>query len=101
MPWHKIALPVDRVAAGHGIRLMDEVEALFVAAGFPKDAAVFGNVNAGPGATHFFNPEASVLASGLIARWGGVACDDPGEPVALLIGHQDDYYKQNKSQRPQ
>jgi hypothetical protein len=100
MPWHQITLPIARVAAGDLLRLMNEMEAVLMAAGMPEDAAVYGDLNANPKADVFFNPKASEIAADLIGRWGGGPCPDPGEPVALLIGHQEAYYAQNKSQRP-
>ncbi|SRR6266540_2464095 len=100
MPWYEIDLSVERVAAGEGIRLMNELEKVFLAAGFPSDAAVFGDVDMSRGGSRFFlNPGASKIAATIIARWGAKERADPGSPVALLIGHQDAYYTQNKKPR--
>jgi len=95
-----IEVTADLVAAGHGVRLLHELEANFFDAGFPPDAAVYGDSDPSPIAKHYLNPRASEIAADLLARWGGVPCEDPGEPVALLIGHQAAYFSQNKSQTP-
>jgi hypothetical protein len=61
------------------------------------DAAVFGKFGAKEGgSSHYFNPGASRICAGILQRWGAVECEDPGSPVALLLGNQDAYYEQNK-----
>jgi hypothetical protein len=96
MPWHEIDLSVERVAAGEGLRLMNELEKVFLAAGFPREAAVFTTFEMGrPGMIFWLNPGASEIAKTIIARWAGKERENPG-PAALLIGHQDAYYTQNK-----
>ena len=100
MPWHTVTLSSDRLAAGEGNRFLDELEAVIMATGFPKDAAVFGSVDrARQGNIYFINPQASVIATAVIARWGGTECNEPAAPVSVLIGRPEAYYAQNKNSR--
>ena len=70
-----------------------------MAAGFPKDAAVFGSVDRSrEGNAYYINPQASTIATAVIATWGGTECDEPGAPVSVLIGRPEAYYAQNKKQ---
>jgi hypothetical protein len=99
MPWHIVTLSSDRISAGAGNKLLNELESVIMAAGFPKEAAVFGSVDRSrDGNTYYINPGASTVATALIATWGGTECDDPGAPVSLLIGRPEAYYAQNKKQ---
>jgi hypothetical protein len=88
MPWYEIVLSIDEVDAGHGERLMNELDALFLVNGDPSGAAVFINLQHRDGGLshYYFNPEASALCAGLLAAWSAKQCPDPGRDVALLIG---------------
>jgi|SRR5713226_4459648 len=97
MPWHTVTLSSERVAAGAGNKLLNELEAVIMAAGFPKDAAVFGSVDRSrEGNTYYITPAASLIATAVIATWGGTECDDPRAPVSLLIGRPEAYEAQDK-----
>lgn len=100
MHWHTVTLSRDRIATGAGNTLLNELEAVIVAAGFPQDAAVFGSVDRSrEGNIYYITPAASTIASTVIAKWGGTECDDPGAPVSLLIGRPEAYNKQDKKQQ--
>jgi hypothetical protein len=86
MSWHKVVMSVDDVARGRGELLLNDLEAVFVAASFPEDAAVFFEMGYTPGAIDYFNPGASRIALGVLGKWNGVPCDKPGHSVGLLIG---------------
>jgi len=90
--WFKIALSHEQVAARHVSRLEDAFEALFVAAGSPSGAALFGLARDDGGEDLYFTPLAAALASTLLNANGGYSCDLPVDDgtVSLLIGHSVD-----------
>ena len=107
MPWMKISLSQDQVASGYMGQIQNAFAAIFMSNGGPRDAAMFARsrIDAKLCADNFeaedeegeddkdyqslyFSPAAAELASGLISRYGGVPCKQPGRS-ALLVGQQD------------
>lgn len=79
------------------MRLIDDVSAIFLAAGYPKDAAVFQSLAIDPeGSVFFFNPGASRLCAALLTKLSATPCADPGNNVGLAVGHQDALYQQTR-----
>jgi hypothetical protein len=100
MPWHRVKLSIERTATGDGIRLMDEATELFLAAEFPQDAAVFGiSGEEGGFSSQYFNPGASRICADLLERWDARQCEDPGTPVALLLGNPNEDGNQDGEDR--
>ena len=90
--WFKIALSHEQVAARHVNRLEEAFGALFVAAGSPPGAALFG-IAQGDGGEHlYFTPRASALANRLLKANGGQPSDPPVDDgtFSLLVGHSVD-----------
>src|SRR5688572_7794101 len=101
MQWMKVNLSQDDVASGKIMQIQEAFAAIFISAGGPPEAAMFGRsrVDAallGDGfdadadgdngyQTLYFSPAAAQLAQKLIFQYGGILCDQPGRS-ALLVG---------------
>jgi len=107
MQWMKISLSQADVGSGKIMQIQDAFAAMFISAGGPRDAAMFArsrmdamlfadrfDANDDEGSddedyqTLYFSPAAAQLAQGLISRYGGKPCNQPGRS-ALLVGEQD------------
>jgi hypothetical protein len=90
--WFKIGLSREQVAAWHVSRLVDAFGALFVVAGSPSGAALFGIPRDDGGENLYFTPSASALASELLKANGAQPSDPPIDDGAgsLLVGHSAD-----------
>ncbi len=89
MNWRKIALSRDQVLAGIQVQIVFQASHIFKKAGAPVDAALFTSSlpNAAGGLEMYFSPAATVLATDLIEKHGGVPCDPPTvESVSLSAG---------------
>jgi hypothetical protein len=87
-PWFKIALTETQVAAWHISRLEEAFGVLFVAAGSPSAAALFGLARGDGGEDLYFTPPAVALAQRLLKANGAGPSDalvDDGT-AALLVG---------------
>jgi hypothetical protein len=90
MPWRKISLTFVQIEKGAGEQFLNELDTVFITAGYLKDAAVFSRLDLQNGARdYFFSPGAANVCSGLLLRWGGIDCQEPEpEPGTIcLIGH--------------
>jgi hypothetical protein len=90
--WFKIALSPIQVAAWHVSRLEAAFGVLFVAAGSPRGAVLFGFARDDGGEDLCFTPSASTIASALLTHNGGQPCEPPVDDgtAVLLIGHSAD-----------
>jgi len=91
--WFKIALSQKQVAANHVSRIQDGFEEVFIAAGSPKGAAMFGVSNDDGGDDLYFNPAAAELAEDLLRANSATRCVPPLDEgkLALLVGHAGDH----------
>ena len=90
--WFVIALSQEQVSAGHLSRIVETFTDLFIAAGSPPGAAMFGASREDGGSDLYLNPSAARLAKDLIPANGARPCPPPldeGE-VELLVGHDGD-----------
>ena len=86
MPWYKVPMSWDDIAANKHTALQDAFTALFMAAGAPKDAAMFTSADIRKN-VDYFSPRAVEIAKTLIVRSGGVECPAPTRSaVDLLVG---------------
>jgi hypothetical protein len=90
MPWYKVSLTAEQIANGDEMRIQDQFDALFLAAGGPKDAALFSSKLDRSDIAHlFFSPGSVKFAEPLIRLCRGEICEKPDRSaVALLVGHQ-------------
>jgi hypothetical protein len=90
MPWYKVSLTAEQIANGEEMRIQDQFNVLFSAAGGPKDMALFASKLSGSNvADLFFSPDAIKVAEPLIRSYRGEICEKPDRrAVALLVGHQ-------------
>ena len=90
MAWHKVLISVDQVVSGIEIQIQNQFEILFMAAGTPKDMALFGSGIKDHGVELYFSPGALQYAKGLIQLYNGTECEKPtANDIALLVGHAD------------
>jgi len=86
-PWYRVTLSNSDVVARRHMELQTAFETLFLANQWPKQAAMFANVDSL--AHHFyFSPGAVEIASDLIARYSGTECAKPEvSDLVLLVGN--------------
>ena len=91
-PWFVIALTQEQVSAGHLARIIETFTDLFIAAGSPPGAAMFGASYEDGRRDLYFNPSAAILAKDLIPLNGARPCSTPLDEggVELLVGHEGD-----------
>jgi len=90
MTWHKVTLSVDQVVNQEHSNIQDQFDALFIAAGAPKDMALFSSSLTGKDELHmYFSPSSVAYANSIISLHGGAPCDKPTEKPVLLVGHAD------------
>ena len=90
MSWHKVSLTADQVVKSVEIKLQEQFNALFVAAGGPQDMAMFASSLESNGVVIFFSPGSLPFAKPLIDTYGGTPSQKPDpKGVALLVGHTD------------
>ena len=87
--WYKVTLSVSEVASGKGIILQEQFSALFIAAGAPRDAGMFGSRDVMLN-IYYFSPGAIGFAMPLILAFAGVECQPPTKSeVHALVSHTD------------
>jgi len=90
MPWNRIRMSVNEIAAGTHIQLQVAFEAMFRASKAPRDAAMFGNRFLEDDYTYYFAPGAARFFSVVMSGFGARDCPEPGrESVSLLVGNPD------------
>jgi len=91
-PWFVIALSQEQVNGGHLARIVETFTDLFLAAGSPRGAAMFGASHDDGRSDLYLNPSAAVLARDLIPANGARPCAPPLDEggVELLVGHEGD-----------
>src|SRR2546428_12822239 len=91
-PWFGRASSQEQVSAGHLSRIVETFTDLFIAAGWPPGAAMFGASREDGGSDLYLNPSAARLAKDLIPANGARPCPPPldeGE-VELPVRHHGD-----------
>jgi hypothetical protein len=100
MSWYSIVLSTSRVAEGELDTLQRDFASLFLAAGSPKEMALFSGKFSREGSILYLSPGSQPYASDLISAYGGVPCEKPPPPdfdasvspaemTALLVGRTD------------
>jgi hypothetical protein len=85
--WYQLSIPVQRVVSCEHMRIQEAFEAIFLASGGPRDAALFSRRERGGDVTLLFSPSASRLCAGLVAGYAGSACARPSRKgTSLLVG---------------
>ena len=92
MSWYKVEISVDAVVNHHKhSAFQDQFDALWMAAGAPKEASLFSAKGSGFPVKYFIPPKAYQFAKGLISAYKGEPCDPPGkDDVAVCCGHVSD-----------
>ena len=89
MSWRMVMLTLRQAESGSGDQLLNELDEVFMEAGYPKEAAVFSRIDfVEKRCRYYFNPEATRLCSDLLLRWNGIECGDPGPGVVRVIGRR-------------
>jgi hypothetical protein len=85
--WYRVTLSNSDVVARKHMELQKAFETLFLANQWPRQAAMFANVDTL--AHHFyFSPGAVEIARELIARYAGTECAKPEvSDLVLLVGN--------------
>jgi hypothetical protein len=87
MPWHKISLTLVQAEKGAGDQILNELDDIFITSEYPKNAAVFNQIDLQNRlCNYYFSPEAVNICSGVLSRWGGIECQEPGPGAIRLIG---------------
>ncbi len=87
MSWHKVTLSTEQVENQEYLNIQRQFNALFIAAGAPKDMALFSGNLLGQDERHMYFPPGSLpYANSIISLYGGVECDKPIEKPTLLVG---------------
>lgn len=89
MGWYKAALPASQLNL-----LAEQFDKLWMAAGHPRDMALFGiralGEISGEEVEVYFSPGSLKYAKELIERCQGLECEQPpASNLALIAGHQD------------
>jgi hypothetical protein len=85
MPWSKVVFGPGSHQATHLAKLELQFDALFVAAGFPRDMALFAARDYLGGVTIYFSPVASEYAAEVINQYGGQPCSAPSADAVELV----------------
>jgi hypothetical protein len=80
MPWMGVTLS----AAGRLGELQEAFEKIWIAAGAPPDAAMYGGESARDNRC-FFTPAAVTLAQPLLSKWGAVNCPPPDTRKLIVL----------------
>ena len=92
-------MSLNEVASGKHITLQNAFATLFMTNGGPRDAAMFTDIDVGENSYFYFSPEATRIASALIAKYGGVQCSPPTHfGKALLVGNADAHFRLLKAE---
>ncbi len=87
MPWYKITLSHEDIAALKGFALQEAFTQSFIASGAPKAAGMFSDPSINIH-EYYFSPDAVLIAKPLLAAYSGVECAAPTRSsVHLLVGH--------------
>jgi hypothetical protein len=87
MPWFKVTLSHEDIAAWKHIRLQETFTQLVTVYGAPKDVGMFLDPTIGIH-EYYFSPGAVLIVMPLLAGYSGVACAAPARSaVRLLVGH--------------
>lgn len=89
--WFKVSLTSNQVASGEINKIQHEFDNLYHAAGRPKDMALFSAtlpVSKDDFAVLYFSPVSLSVATSLISKYSGTACEAPKKGFALLAGNK-------------
>jgi hypothetical protein len=96
MSWHKVTFTNKQVAEGEHQLVHNKFAALVIAAGAPKEMALFSGKFTHKGLSFYFSAGSVPYASELISAYSGTPCEAPerGDDsdvmgTALLVGNDD------------
>jgi hypothetical protein len=88
--WYKITLSRAEVTAGVKQQIMDKFLQLYLTAGGPSAMALLNTLLDDDirtrQSTLYFTPACFPACLSLVTTYSGMPCDEPTEPVELLIG---------------
>lgn len=92
MPWYRISLTADQVAAGTADMLEEQFEQVWDTVGRPADMTLFATRGAGNGGSsrvYYLSPAAMPYAAPLVTAYGGMQTDPPDTSAARIAagGH--------------
>lgn len=86
--WYRVIFSVDEISAAKHLEMIGHFERFFLAAGSPKDAALFRGLQSGQNA-YYFSPGAAKIAMKLIIHLSAASCPAPKmSEVECIAGHQ-------------
>ncbi|HEY2537974.1 MAG TPA: hypothetical protein VGI28_00525 [Stellaceae bacterium] len=86
MPWKKVTLTDDDIAAGGADRLQEAFWKRFSAAGGPHDAVMYGIEDVIEGHHFFFSPAAAIIAGPLLNAYTVTDCPEPDcDDIVVLV----------------
>ena len=78
MTWYKVSLTPNQIQALELGKLIDKFVQLFIAAGKPKEMALFGEKElSNNDQVLYFSPACSDKAASLISAYSGIPCEKP------------------------
>lgn len=88
MNWSKISIPANLDQEDLINEIQQVFDALFLAAGCPRDMALFERILPGGEVDLFLTPVATAYAAELVHEFSGAACNEPEkDELGLLDGH--------------
>lgn len=88
MNWSKISIQADLDQEDLVNEIQQIFDALFLAAGCPRDMALFERTKPGGDMELFLTPVATAYAAELVHEFNGMACNEPNkDELDLLDGH--------------
>ncbi len=86
MSWKIVTLTNDGNGIANGSKLQDEFVKIFIAAGAPTNATMYGNKSIIEENSYWFSPGAVEIASPLLELFGAKECEAPDiQRLALLV----------------
>lgn len=87
MTWYKVTFTMDEVARGDHMKIQDEFLNAVMAAGSPRDLAMFGRLE-DSFVIRYFTPASATHCAALLSTYSAVPCDNPGnDDMSLVSGH--------------
>ena len=89
MPWYKKELSSDDIAAGQGVKLIEDFTVIYMSSGSPKAAALLRAVDFQRN-EYYLSPSAVNIAMPLIRSQGWFECPAPESWAVIHIAGQPD-----------
>jgi hypothetical protein len=90
MSWHCVTFTTADIVGKKHMDLQDDFDRRWLAAGLPRDAALFASDLDREGrSVYYFSPGAMLFSNSILSAYGGTPCSPPPPGAALLVGHDD------------